>query len=82
MQLKTEIIQAVHARRIQVTEASRWMVNWWNERRDPSVEPRFFCGWYWWREDEPDELQGPFRSMSAAYRDAYVRLQLHRQRIH
>jgi hypothetical protein len=46
----------------------------WNEKRDKD-EPRVFTGWYWaHRGDEG----GPFKSMSACYRDAWFRAVQHR----
>jgi len=44
----------------------------WNERRALG-EPRAFSGWYWARGAREN---GPFRSRSAAFRDAYYALVL------
>lgn len=76
MRLPDSVYDAVDQAGVQISYANAWMTSYWNRRRDKRLEPRFYCGWYWWRPTDPEDMQGPFRSRSAAYRDAYQRLQL------
>lgn len=79
MRLPLKVIRAVEEARVDIFEANRGMTQWWNEHR-ASTEPRYFAGWYWVRKDKRNrvdsEQYGPFKTESAAIRDAYVKLQL------
>ena len=64
---------------IEAYYAGRAITNIWNSDRN-SGEPCFFGGWYWYRRIKGRVVQtdeeGPFRSESAALRDAWQKLQL------
>jgi hypothetical protein len=79
MRLSMRIISAVETARVEIFEANRGTTQWWNERRARD-EPRYFAGWYWVRKDKRNrvdsEQYGPFKTQSAAIRDAFVKLQL------
>jgi hypothetical protein len=57
---------------VETFEASRVTTVWWNRHRS-TREPRFFCGWYWYTKKDTTTINGPFKTRSAAIRDAYVR---------
>lgn len=59
---------------VEIVYLDRATTKWWNGRRTPNAgEPVAFCGFFWIRS----ELEGgPFRSRSAAIRDAYYRFVL------
>jgi len=64
---------------VTVYFADRKMTKIWNELRT-TEEPLVYGGWYWIRKQkgrvtDVDE-DGPFKSESAAIRDALVKLQL------
>ena len=59
-------------RGVEVFFVSRAVTKWWNARRDKKGERdiALLSGWYW---SLGNEEYGPFRSQSAAWRDAYYR---------
>lgn len=75
MRLPDHIEKDIKDHAIDTFEASRWTASYWNERRN-AREPRFFCGWYWYAKHTANTINGPFKTRSAAIRDAYVRLVL------
>lgn len=79
MRLPNDFIQSVKKAGIEVFFAGRETTKVWNSNRR-TKEPLHYGGWYWMRTHkgrvvEMDE-EGPFRSESAAIRDAFLRLQL------
>lgn len=74
--LKKSVVESTRAK-VEVVYVDRDTSRWWNSRRRPE-DTAVFCGWYW-IEDRTREEAGPFRSRSAAYRDAYYRLVLKRE---
>ena len=79
MRLADDFIEAVKKAGVRVYFASRNTTKVWNGTRLEG-EPLRYGGWYWMRSQrgrvtETDE-DGPFRSESAAIRDAFVKLQL------
>jgi hypothetical protein len=72
--LPHNITDAVAKAGVRVARAHRWEINVWNRRRKEG-EPRYFCGWYWWKLEDRT-LNGPFMTQSACLRDAYTRLEL------
>lgn len=79
MRLPDAVLDAVHKEGIEVYFAGRHTTRVWNGLRLQG-EPLRYGGWYWMRKQkgritETDE-DGPFRSESAAIRDAFVKLQL------
>jgi hypothetical protein len=76
--LPHSVTGAVDQKKVRVYFADRGMTKHWNERR--GTEPRYFGGWYWYIENEQGRAEtqenGPFKTKSAAQRDAYVKLQL------
>ena len=79
MRLPDALIEAVKKAGVKVYFASRNTTRVWNSAR-LSEEPLRYGGWYWMREQRGrvtdfDE-DGPFRSESAAIRDAFMKLQL------
>lgn len=79
VRLPDSFIQTVKKAGVQVYFANRNTTKVWNQSR-LSEEPLRYGGWYWMRTQrgrvtETDE-DGPFRSESAAIRDAFVKLQL------
>lgn len=75
MRLSKNILDKLDKEKIDVFEARRDVTEFWNQRRG-TTEPRFFCGWYWYTKRNPNDLNGPFKTNSAALRDAYVRVSL------
>jgi hypothetical protein len=70
MKLREAIQRDLEAHRVFVELANRQTVNIWNAMRGAKDLPAF-CGWYWlcgYREG------GPFRTESAAMRDAWYRI--------
>jgi hypothetical protein len=61
--------------KVRVVYLDRDTAKWWNQRRDKQ-DTAMFCGYYWIRGS--DEA-GPFRTRSAAIRDAYYRFVLNRE---
>jgi hypothetical protein len=69
MWLNKQLVTDVHER-VRVFYVSWAAACHWNERRDKD-EPRIFGGWYWAHGRTEN---GPFRSMSACYRDAWYKV--------
>ena len=79
VRLADDFIETVKKAGVTVYFASRNTTKVWNQSR-LSEEPLRYGGWYWMRTQrgrvtETDE-DGPFRTESAAIRDAFVKLQL------
>jgi hypothetical protein len=79
LRLPDRFIEIVKKSGVQVYFADRTTTKVWNGTR-LGGEPLRYGGWYWMRSKkgrvvETDE-DGPFRTESAAIRDAYVKLQL------
>ena len=79
VRLAENFIAAVKKAGVIVYFADRRITKVWNGTR-VELEPLRYGGWYWMRElkgriTTTDE-DGPFRSESAAIRDAYMKLQL------
>jgi hypothetical protein len=70
MWLRNSLIADVQ-RRVRVFHLPKPIAQYWNERRDKG-DPVVFTGWYWCIGAEREA--GPFKSMSAAYRDAWFRV--------
>ena len=83
MRLSDEIIEAVKHGGVVVYFADRTTTKVWNKSR-VSGEPIQYGGWYWHRTEKgrvvETDTEGPFRSESAAIRDAYIKLQLRSKR--
>lgn len=79
MRLPTSYIDQVKKAGVKVYFATRTTTKIWNGTRLKG-EPLRYGGWYWIRTSKGRVVQtdedGPFRSESAAIRDAYVKLQL------
>ena len=75
MRLPDSVLTELTKHKVEVFEASRITTSFWNERRGPK-DPRFFCGWYWYTKHNTNAINGPFKTVSAAHRDAYVRIVL------
>lgn len=75
-------IEAVKKAGVEVYYADRSITKVWNSdsARDRMTEPLKYGGWYWMRSKKgrvvATDEDGPFRTESAAIRDAYVKLQL------
>lgn len=69
--LKREVTSETETQ-VKVVYLNRRQANFWNAHRDPD-DTVVFCGFYWIRGREE---AGPFRSRSAAIRDAYYRFVL------
>lgn len=79
MRLPVRVVQAVNKAGVEVFYADRHTTKVWNTLRLQG-EPLRYGGWYWMRRQkgritETDE-DGPFKTESAAIRDAFVKLQL------
>jgi hypothetical protein len=70
MRLRNSLIADVQ-RRVRVFNLPRPIATYWNARRDKG-EPVVFTGWYW--TIGASREAGPFKSRSAAYRDAWFRV--------
>jgi hypothetical protein len=73
------VVELVKKAGVEIYFANRTTTKTWNSARHKG-EPMQYGGWYWVRSKRGlvvavDE-DGPFRSESAAIRDAYVKLQL------
>lgn len=83
MRLSDAIVESVKHAGVTVYFADRLTTKVWNRTRH-SKEPIQYGGWYWHRTEKgrvvEADTEGPFRSESAAIRDAYVKLQLRPQR--
>lgn len=79
MRLPNGFVQTVKEAGVKVFFASRNTTKIWNSSR-LSGEPIRYGGWYWMRTQRGKVVamdeDGPFRSESAAIRDAFVKLQL------
>lgn len=60
---------------VRIVYLDRETSKWWNQRRRQDDTP-IFCGWYWIKGQEE---AGPFKTRSAALRDAYYRFVLERE---
>lgn len=83
MKLSDAVIGAVKGAGVTVYFANRSTTKAWNEIRGDG-DPCRFGGWYWYRTQkgrvtQTDDTDVPFRTQSAAIRDAYVKLQLRHQ---
>lgn len=74
-------IVAVKEAGVEIYFADRRTTKFWNTER-MGGEPLRYGGWYWMRSQKGKvtavDEDGPFRSESAAIRDAFVKLQLRR----
>jgi hypothetical protein len=80
VRLSDRLIEIVKKSGVQVYFANRNTTKVWNETRIKD-EPLRYGGWYWMRSNKSGKVidvdeDGPFRSESAAIRDAYIKLQL------
>lgn len=79
MKLPNAILKAVERDGIDVYFANRHTTKVWNGLRLRG-EPLRYGGWYWTRKSKgrivATDIDGPFKSESAAIRDAFVKLQL------
>jgi hypothetical protein len=80
MRLSDRFIEVVKKSGVQVYFADRTTTKVWNGTR-LGGEPLRYGGWYWMRSNRKGQVtavdeDGPFRTQSAAIRDAYVKLQL------
>ncbi len=79
MRLSNLLIEAVKKAGVKVYFANRRTTTVWNSTRITG-EPLRYGGWYWMRSQRGKVVamdeDGPFRSQSAAIRDAFVKLQL------
>lgn len=79
VKLSPKVVQSVKKAGVDVYYADRRITRLWNKERGEG-QPVFFGGWYWVRNQKGKVVawdeDGPFRSESAAVRDAYTKLQL------
>jgi hypothetical protein len=79
MKLPSSVVNSVEKAGIEVYYAGRHTTKVWNALRLKG-EPLRYGGWYWMRKSKgrivATDEDGPFRSESAAIRDAYLKLQL------
>jgi hypothetical protein len=79
VRLSGRYIEIVKKAGVTVYFANRSTTKAWNGNRGDG-EPLRYGGWYWMRTVKGRVVQfdedGPFRSESAAIRDAYIKLQL------
>ena len=79
MRLSNSLIETVKKAGVKVFFANRRTTTVWNSTR-LTGEPLRYGGWYWMRSQRGKVVamdeDGPFRSQSAAIRDAFVKLQL------
>lgn len=69
--ISKDVYQRTHDIGVEVFFVPRAATKWWNaRRRDPKTEIALLGGYYW---AQGREEHGPFRSASAAWRDAYYR---------
>jgi hypothetical protein len=74
MRLRNSLIADVQ-RSVRVFYLSRPIARYWNDRREAG-QPGVFCGWYWCVASRE---AGPFKSRSAAHRDAWYQVVLERE---
>lgn len=80
--LPKNVVGAVDKKRVRVYFADRTQTKFWNERRGKE-DLRYFGGWYWYIETNgkaSETENGPYKTESAAYRDAFLDLSLERLR--
>lgn len=79
MRLPNALITTVKKAGVKVYFADRRITKIWNQERDQE-DLMVYGGWYWQRHKKGRVVQvdedGPFRTESAAIRDAYIKLQL------
>jgi hypothetical protein len=79
VRLSNTLIETVKKSGVKVFFANRRTTTVWNSTRLVG-EPLRYGGWYWMRSQRGKVVamdeDGPFRSQSAAIRDAFVKLQL------
>jgi hypothetical protein len=79
VRLSNTLIETVKKSGVKVFFANRRTTTVWNSTR-LAGEPLRYGGWYWMRSQRGKVVamdeDGPFRSQSAAIRDAFVKLQL------
>lgn len=79
MRLPDKVLEATKKAGIITYFADRRITKVWNSEKD-NGEPVRYGGWYWYREVKrrviSTDEEGPFRSQSAALRDAYIKLQI------
>ena len=79
MRLPDKVLAATKKAGIITYFADRRITKFWNSEKDRD-EPIKYGGWYWHRQVKrkvvSTDEEGPFRSQSAAIRDAYIKLQL------
>lgn len=79
MRLPGQIIQSVKKAGVEIFFAGRHTTKVWNSLRLEG-EPMRYGGWYWVRKARgrivATDEDGPFKSESAAIRDAYLKLQI------
>jgi len=79
MRLPDSILDLVKKAKVSVYYADRRITKVWNDDR-AAGEPITYGGWYWHKVNKGGvtitDTDGPFRSESAAIRDAWKKLQL------
>jgi hypothetical protein len=75
MRLSTMVLRRLEDHSVETFHATRETTRFWNEHRS-AREPRFFCGWYWYSRHDTHMIHGPFKTWSAACRDAYIKMVL------
>ena len=79
VRLADSYIAAVKKAGVEVYFADRRTTKTWNNSRGAG-DMLQYGGWYWMRQEKgkitATDEDGPFRSQSAAIRDAYMKLQL------
>lgn len=79
MRLPKAIVEKVKRNGIEVYFADRRTTKTWNKGKLRG-EPSMYGGWYWMRTTKGKVIatdeDGPFRTESAAIRDAFLKLQL------
>lgn len=73
--LKQHVTTETEAAGVTIAYVGATLAKWWNGRRKQG-EVCTFSGWYWFRKGEEG---GPYKSPSAAHRDAYYRFVLNRE---
>ena len=84
MRLPDDIHEATRKAGVVVYFAPRAVTKLWNRDRE-SHELLTYGGWYWHRFNRAGRMidhdrQGPFKSEQAAVRDAFIALQLRRNK--
>lgn len=82
MRLPNSVIRGAKEAGIHVYFTDRNTTRVWNKSRQTG-EPLQYGGWYWTRTERgrvvETDSEGPFRSESAAIRDAFVKLQIRKR---